>query len=167
MDQRMLVNLGAATVPVLFGAIWYNPYLLGMLWPVEVGLNKERITPGKLALIVVLTYAAGYYIARTMGGIVIHQHGLYSMLAGVPDMKDSSSELSKTVQGLMDKYGNNFRTFNHGAYHGMWTGLYFAFPIILITGLVESKKVSWILIHSLFWMACLVVMGGIVCAYMP
>ena len=173
MDQRMLVNLWAGLVPVVLGAIWYNPYLLGQLWPVGVSLTKEKATAGYMGLIAVLTLVAGYYVAQSLGSIVIHQHGVYSMLAGVPDMKDANSELSKTVQGLMDKYGTNYRTFKHGAYHGAWTGAKFALPILLVVGLVKGgdgslgQRISWILIHAMFWTACLTLMGGIVCAYMP
>jgi hypothetical protein len=167
MDQRMMVNLAAAAVPVLVGAIWYNPYLLGRLWSDTAGIAKEKMSAGKLAITVVLAYIAGYYIARSLGSIVIHQHGLYSMLAGEPDMKDKTSELSKTVQGLMDKYGNNFRTFKHGALHGSLTGVYLILPVLVIIGFMECKKISWILIHGAFWVICLAVMGGIVCQYMP
>ncbi len=167
MDQKMLINLYAAAVPVVIGAIWYNPYLLGRLWGGDVGLSKQKLSAGMLTVTVVLTYIGGYYIARTLGGIVIHQHGLHSMLAGEPDLQNKSSELYKTVEGLMDKYGHNYRTFKHGAFHGVFTGAYLVLPVLLTIGLMERKKVTWILIHAAFWALCLSVMGGIVCAYMP
>ena len=167
MDQRMMVNLAAAAVPVLVGAIWYNPYLLGALWSNTAGIAKEKMTAGKLALTIILAYIGSYYIARSIGSIVIHQHGIYSMLAGEPDMQDKGSALAITVQGLMDKYGHNFRTFKHGAYHGMYLGLWVILPVLVIIGFMECKKISWILIHAAFWVICLALMGGIVCAYMP
>ena len=165
MDQKLIVNLCAALVPLVLGAIWYNPNLLGRLWGSALGMTP--LPPARLALTVVLTYAAGYYIARSLVPIVIHQNGLHDMNAGDPDLKDKSSALSITVQGLMDKYGHNYRTFKHGALHGFFTGLYLILPVLLIVGLWEHKKISWILIHAAFWILCVTIMGGIVCQYMP
>ena len=167
MDARLQVLLEAALVPLAVGVIWYNPYLLGRLWGSGIGIAKEKMTAGKVALISVVSIVAGYYIAGSLSSIVIHQHGVYGMLAGDPDMKDKSSALYNIVQGLMDKYGNNYRTFKHGAFHGMFTGLKIALPILAILGFAESKKISWILIHAIYWTICLSIMGGIVCAYMP
>ena len=67
----------------------------------------------------------------------------------------------------MDKYGHNYRTFKHGALHGVFTGLYLIFPVLLITGLWQNKKFGWVLVHAAFWILCVTLMGGIVCQYMP
>ncbi len=167
MDPRLQVKLFAAFVPIVVGAIWYNPYLFGKLWGSSVGLAAERTSAARVAVIVIITYIAGFYIAGALGSIVIHQRGIYSMLAGDPDMKDKGSALYNTVQGLMDKYGHNFRTFKHGALHGSFTGLYLVLPVLLVIGLLERKKLCWVFVHGAFWVMTLAVMGGIICEYMP
>ena len=167
MDQKTMVNLSAALVPVVLALIWYNPYLFGRLWGKEAGFTKESLTVTKVLLIAVLTFIAGYNIANALGSIVIHQHGVYAMLAGNPDVHTKGTQLNTTVQWLMDNYGQNYRTFKHGAYHGYNTGLYFVLPLLLIIGVVENKRVWWILIHAAYFTACLALMGGIVCGYMP
>lgn len=167
MDAKMMVLLEAALVPLAVGAIWYNPYLLGRLWGNDIGIVKEKMTTAKVALISIVSIIAGYYIAGSLSNIVIHQHGVYGMLAGNPDMKDTHSALYGIVQGLMDKYGTNYRTFKHGAFHGMFTGLKLALPILAIIGFAEGKKITWILVHAVYFTICLSIMGGIVCAYMP
>jgi hypothetical protein len=166
MDAALQVNLLAALVPVVMAVLWYSPFLLGRLWS-KLGFATTQKSPTQVALTLVATYIAGYYIARSLGSIVIHQHGLYGMLAGDPDMQDKTSALSITVQGLMDKYGHNYRTFKHGAFHGYNTGLKLVLPIFVVAGLVQSQKICWILVHSVFWIICLAIMGGIVCQYMP
>ena len=155
MDQKLLVTLSAALVPVVVAAIWYNPYLLGRLWGSEIGLAKERVTALKILIIAVFTFIAGYNMVGLIGSIVIHQHGIYSMLANEPDVHKQGTELYNTVQGLMDKYGNNFRTFKHGSYHGYNAGIYFVLPLLLIIGVVETKRVSWILVHAAYATICL------------
>ena len=167
MDQKLLVLLEAALVPLVVAAIWYNPYLLGRFWGTGTGPTKDKMTITNLSIFAVVSVIAGYYIAGSLGGIVIHQHGIYSMLAGVPEVHQKGTELYNTVQGLMDKYGNNFRTFKHGAFHGYRTGLYLVLPFLVIFGLLDGRKICWILVHAAYATICLALMGGIVCAYMP
>lgn len=167
MDAKLQINLLAAWVPVVLGIVWYNPYLLGRVWKSLTGMAIPEMSPLKFIVTVIVTYVGGYYITRIMGNIVIHQRGLYSMLANQPDVHTQGTELYNTVQGLMDKYGHNYRTFKHGAFHGYLTGLYMVTPILVITGLAEWKKIGWMLVHAAFWIASLALMGGIICAYMP
>jgi len=169
MDPKLMVNLIAALVPVVIGGIWYAPFVFGnILKKANGNADKPAQSGGRMALGLLVTYVGGYYIAsHVLGSIVIHQHGLYSMLAGNPDVHTPGTELYNTVQGLMDKYGSNYRTFKHGAFHGGFTGLYLVFPILAIIAMFEPKSWKWVAIHSLYWIACLAIMGGIICAYMP
>lgn len=167
MDAKMQINLLAALVPVLVAILWYSPFGLGPLWG-KIGVPIEKKSPGHVAALLAITYVAGYFIAsHILRGIVIHQSGVYSMLAGDPDMKDKNSALFITVQGLMDKYGHNYRTFKHGAFHGYLVGLYLILPLLVIIGLAEKRKISWMLVHAVYATICLAVMGGIICQYMP
>jgi hypothetical protein len=167
MYTNYLVNLGAALVPLVVGMIWFHPKIFGTAWRQASGTSPEKMKGANMPLIFALTYIGSYFIAKSLGGIVIHQHGVYGMLAGVPEMKDKSSELSKHVQYLMDNYGSNYRTFKHGAYHGFWTGVYFILPIFGILTLFERRNVMYFVIHSVYWIICLTLMGGIVCTFMP
>ena len=42
-------------------------------------------------------------------------------------MKDPNSEISLWLKNFMDQYGQNFRTFKHGAFHGTLSGIFYAF----------------------------------------
>jgi hypothetical protein len=164
----MLVDLAAALVPLLVGAIWYNPYLAGRFLAVPGAAPPPPMPAWRTALIFLVTYIGSYFIATALGGVVIHQWGFHGMLANHGDeLKDSTSQLYGIYHGLLDKYGSEFRTFKHGAFHGYQLGLKLVFPIILIIGLFEQKKAAWIIVHAVYWTICLALMGGIVCAYMP
>jgi hypothetical protein len=169
MDTKLMVNLGAALVPLVVGSIWYSPFVFGKILMRANGKTpKAKMTPAQVAIAFGLTYIGSYFIAaRVLGSIVIHQHGLYGMLANQPDVHTQGTELYDIVQGLMNKYGTNFRTFKHGALHGSFTGLFLVFPVLGFIGLYEPKPLAWVAIHSLYWIVCLAVMGGIICAYMP
>ena len=64
----------------------------------------------------------------------------------------------------MDQYGQNFRTFKHGAFHGTLSGIFYAFPIIAINALFERRSWKYIWIHTGYWILTLALMGGTVCA---
>jgi len=169
MDQKLIVNLVAALVPIVVGFIWYNPMVFGNILIKANGKeNREKPSPGKLVFSLLVTYLASFFIAsRVLGSIVIHQHGFHGMLANQPDLNVPGTDLYNTVHGLLDKYGSNFRTFKHGALHGSLTGLFLVFPILGIIAVHEPKPFIWVAIHSAFWIACLAIMGGIICQYMP
>jgi hypothetical protein len=168
MDQKLMVNLSAALVPVILGMIWYNPLFFGKMLSRANGTTPPAMTPSRTALAFILTYIGGYLIAsHVLGSIVIHQNGLHGMLAGQKDLNIPGTELYGHVTWLMDHYGTNYRTFKHGALHGSFTGLYLVFPVVGIIALFESRNIIWVAVHSLYWILCLTIMGGIICAYMP
>ena len=169
MDAKLMVNLAAALVPLVVGAVWYHPMVTGNIMMRAHGLTEiPKKSGAKMALAFVLTYIGSFLIcSRILAHIVIHQHGLYGMLANQPDVHIQGTELYNIVQGLMDKYGTNFRTFKHGALHGSFTALFLIAPVLGIIALFESKPFAWFAIHALYWIACLAIMGGILCAYLP
>ncbi|MDB5281695.1 MAG: hypothetical protein JWO06_770 [Bacteroidota bacterium] len=167
MYTKYFVNLAAALIPLIIGSVWYHPKIFGGIVMKSSGASDEKMGVGRTILIFVLAYAASYYIAGSLRSIVIHQYGLLSMLANHPEVHQAGTELNTTVQGLLDKYGTEFRTFKHGALHGAYTGLYFITPVFLILTLFERKRWSYLAIHGVYWIICLALMGGVVCQYMP
>lgn len=65
----------------------------------------------------------------------------------------------------MDKYGNNFRTFKHGVFHGVISGIFLIFPLFAINAMFERKGFKYIFINSGYWLVSFALMGGIICAF--
>jgi hypothetical protein len=105
-------------------------------------------------------------IAMGLMPLVIHQFGIYSVLQGEPSIQDPASPLSQYVQEFMDKYGRNFRTFKHGAFHGVLTAIFLALPVIGILALFERKSFKYVAIHTGYWILTLGLMGGVICAFL-
>ncbi|HQU61141.1 MAG TPA: DUF1761 domain-containing protein, partial [Saprospiraceae bacterium] len=95
----------------------------------------------------------------------IHQVHLYSILVDEPGFGDENSEVMKMLTGFMDQYGQNFRTFKHGAFHGTLNGIFFALPVLGINALFERKGWKYILLNGGYWIISLALMGGVVCAF--
>lgn len=157
-----LVSAIAALVPLIVGFVWYHPKVFGTTWMNINGFDEAKMKEGfNMPLVFGLTLVFGYLISFVLSGIVIHQMGFFSMLQ--MNFKDAA------VQDFFNQgnvaYGNDFRTFKHGALHGTITGFFLALPIIAINALFERRGFKYIAIHTGYWVLTLLLMGGILCQF--
>ncbi len=165
MSINFLIVLIAALVPMLTGFVWYNPKVFGNAWMKASNTSPEQPGGTNMALIFVLTFVFSFLFALAMEFVVIHQWHIYSIFANDAGMKDPNSEVGKMLSSFMENYGNNFRTFKHGAFHGTIAGIFTATPIITINALFERKGFKYIAINAGFWIVNMALIGGIICAY--
>lgn len=166
VNVNFLIVALAALIPLVTGFIWYNPKVMGTAWMKSTGLDEEKLKGANMGLIFLLTYVFSLLIAMGIMPIVIHQFGVMSVLVGEPDFNDPNSEVQKLFNDLMGKYGRNFRTFKHGAFHGTLSAIFLALPILGINALFERKSGKYIFIHLGYWVITLALMGGVICGYM-
>jgi hypothetical protein len=145
-------------IPLIVGFIWYNPKVFGNAWMRAAGLTEERMKSGNMAVIFIVTYALGCLISLMMMAVVIHQSHVYSIFADAPDAAD-------VVKDFMAQYGEKFRTFKHGAFHGVLSALLFVTPIIAINALFERRGFRYIALHAGFWIISLALIGGMMCQF--
>lgn len=160
---NFLAILLAALVPMVTGFIWYHKNVFGSSWMKEAGMNEEKMKGANMILIFGLSYLLSFLLAFAMQFIVIHQSHLYSVVMGDPTLTDPNSELSMLLKNFMEKYGNNFRTFKHGALHGTIAGITVALPIIGTNALFERKSFKYVAINAGYWILTIALMGGVVC----
>lgn len=166
MEVNYLVFFGSALIPLIIGALWYNPKVLGTAWMKESGLTEERLKGANMGLIFGVTYLFSLLLALILSTMVIHQNHMYSILLNEPGLQDPQSELGRYVADFMAKYGRNFRTFGHGAFHGATAGLLFALPVLGTNALFERKGFRYIAINAGYWTITMALMGGVLCAYL-
>jgi hypothetical protein len=144
----------------MVGWIWYHPKIFGNKGTSQTH-RESRLRPLALgaatALVSVLT-------ACSLTFIVIHQLHIFSAVMNHPELQNPHSELNILVKTLIEKCGNQYRTFRHGALHGAIAGGTLALPIIVVNGCRERKSAKQILIDVGFWVVCFTLMGGIICA---
>lgn len=155
----------AALIPLIVGMIWYNKAIFGTAWMKASGLTPEQLKGGNMVLLFILTYFFSLLIASSLMPIVIHQMGVMSVLANEPGINDPNSPMGKYIADFMSKYGHNFRTFKHGAFHGTLTAIFFATPLIGISAIYEKRGFKYIAINAGYWIICLALMGGVVCQF--
>lgn len=155
-----------ALIPLAVGMVWYNKKVFGATWIVVSGVDEEKAKKANMLLVFGLTYLFSLFLSVALAGIVIHQMGVYSTLANEPGIKEPNSEIGIWYKSFMDKYGRNFRTFKHGAFHGFLTGILMALPILGVNALFEGKGFKYIAINVGFWTVCTTLMGGVICAFL-
>jgi len=66
---------------------------------------------------------------------------------------------------MVDKYGDHFRTFKHGLFHGVLAAITLALPVLGITALFERKPAKYILVNLGYWIVSMALMGGLLAAF--
>ena len=168
MNFNMIAVALAELIPLLIGFVWYHPKVLGNAWMNASGLTEGDLKGGNMALIFGISLILSFLLAFEMNFITVHQYHVYSAMMDMANpqaLDDPSSVLGMDYAAFMDKYGMNFRTFKHGALHGLLTGIFFILPVLGINALFERKGWKYILINVGYWSLCLVLMGGIVCGW--
>ncbi len=165
MHINFVVLLLAALIPMIVGFIWYNPKTLGTAWMKAADVSEDKMKGANMAVIFGLSFLFAIMLAMAEQFIVIHQYHVYSIFQGDPTMQDPNSATSLMLADFMAKYGSNFRTFKHGAFHGVIAGLFIALPIIGTNALFERKGGKYIFINAGYWTITLALMGGVICAF--
>lgn len=165
MEQNWWIHLLTALIPLAVGTLYYSPLVAGNAWMKANKFTEEDVKDANMPLILGVTYVASLFISVLLSYMVVHQLHLGSILIDTPGFGEEGSPLMAYLADFNEKYGDNFRTFKHGAFHGAFVGLLFAGPIILINALFERKSFRYTLIHTLYWMISLALMGGVISAF--
>ncbi|WP_339918735.1 DUF1761 domain-containing protein [uncultured Flavobacterium sp.] len=159
MEINFLALLVAAVTTLLVGFVWYHPKVFGTMWMKEAGMTEDIMKARNMFLIFGMAVFYAFLIAMTLQFLVIHQWGAVGMIGGDPTLAKPS------YVSFMADYGTAFRTFKHGLLHGFIAGLFLALPIIGTNALFEKRSWKYTLINGGFWIVCLMLMGGIICAW--
>lgn len=169
MMPNILVILGAALIPMVIGAIWYNPAVFGNAWMKASGMTEEKVKSGNMVVILIVSFILAFMLAFVESAMVIHQSAIGSLYMGVEGFQEQMMAMEGPVydeyMALMEKFAGSFRTFKHGALHGFIAGLFFAVPVLGINGLFERKGFKYILVNGGYWIVTLMLMGGVICQW--
>jgi len=159
MEINFLALIAAAVSALVVGFVWYNPKVFGTAWMKAADMTEEKMKGANMGKIFALALFFAFLLAFALQFITIHQTGALGMVGGDP------SAALPSFQAFMDDYGTAYRTFRHGALHGVIAGIFIALPIIGTNALFERKGAKYIFINSGYWIVTLAVMGAIVCGW--
>jgi len=163
IEFNWVAILGSGLVPLLVGAIWYGP-LFGKAWMDAADMSLEKMQGANMMKIYGLALVFGLMLSVGLLPIVVHQMGVFSTLENL-GVTEAGSDVNLYFQDFMSKYGTNFRTFKHGAFHGLLTGVFIFLPIMATNALFERKGWKYIGINVGYWAVTAMIMGGIISAW--
>lgn len=158
MEINFLAIIAAAFSALVVGFIWYNPKVFGTAWMKEAEMTEEKMNGANMVKIFIMALIFAILLAMSLMSITIHQMGAYSLVQGELGILPS-------YETFMSDYANEFRTFKHGAFHGIIGGIFIALPILGTNALFERKSAKYILINSGYWIVTMGVMGAIICGW--
>lgn len=161
---NFLVIALAALIPMVIGSIWYHKNVFGTAWIKVSGVSEEQTKASHMWITFGLTYVLSLFLGLALTFMTIHQFGMFSLLVNEPGLMEPGSDVSNYFNDFMTKYGTNFRTFKHGAFHGTTGGLFIALPVLAVNAMFERKGFKYIAINAGFWIICMALMGGVICA---
>jgi len=152
-----------ALIPLVTGAIYYHPKVLGSAWMKANNFTEEDLKGANMAKIFGLTYLLGLFLTMGLSGAVIHQGNVIQMMMTEGGLSDQAIQQASE---LLAQYGDNHRSFGHGALHGFLVSLMMALPIIGINALFERRSGKYIFIHFFYWAITMIIMGGLLCQFL-
>ena len=162
MEFNVWVIFVAALIPLITGAVWYNPKVFGTAWLKSSGLTEEQAASGNMAVIFGLSYVFGIFLAAMLVPIVVHQFAITSMMIDEVDFNVVGSESHTYFTEIMERLGDRNRAFSHGSFHGSFAGLLLALPIIGTISLFERRGFKYTAIHTGYWILTMSLMGGVI-----
>jgi hypothetical protein len=154
--------LAAALVPTAIGFIWYNPKVFGNAWMQAAEMTEEKMKGANMAVIFGVSLLLSVMLAVMTTTLVIHQSHISSALMNQPGFGQEGSEVTLYIADFMERYGQEFRTFKHGALHGFLSGLFLVLPVLGTNAMFERKGFKYIAINVGYWCVTLALMGGII-----
>lgn len=164
MAENWYMHFVAALIPMLVGAVYYHPKVFGTAWMNVNKFTEDSLKEGNPAKIFGFAYLLSVLLTMPVTTFCIHQGGIVASAMSTTDPGTWSPEAITDINAFMAKYGNNFRTFGHGAVHGLLLSVIGALPLFGINSLFERKSAKYNLVHWGYWAITLTLMGGTLCS---
>ena len=163
MPTNFYMYFVAAIIPLLVGTVYYHPKVLGSAWMKSNDFTEESLEGGNMPAILGLAYFLGLLMCLPLTAFIIHQGGVVSSAMSITEPGVWSPEAIADINVYMAKYGNSFRSFGHGALHGLILSIGIVLPVIGINALFERRGGKYVAIHWGYWAITLMLMGGLLC----
>lgn len=160
-NLNWIIVLGTSLIPLLVGFVYYSDKVMGKLWMRHAGLDASQLEEGGMARILIFTLLLGVLLAAFIVPTVMHSVHVMSLIADA----GPNSKGFEDASSFLAEYGGNFRTFKHGAFHGLMAALVCVWPVVGINALFERRGWKYTAIHVGYWGITFTLMGGIISAF--
>ncbi|MFK7979531.1 MAG: hypothetical protein AB8G86_06090 [Saprospiraceae bacterium] len=157
MNLNYLAFFLIAFIPLIIAAFWYHPKSIVVKWAqMDDLINPLTLRPLQVIWAFLLSFTLVYgYINLT-----IHQMGFYELF--FTDIMLGSEEAKQITVDFLAKYGQKYRNFGHGVFHGALNAFLFALPFVGLQALLNNKKTKYVLFHFSYWLLTSMIIGGLI-----
>lgn len=149
-----------ALLPLIIAFFWFHPaFFVQKYFNSGAIFQKNKLSLGKILMLYLLSVLLIYGYMN----LIIHQLGFYELF--FTDIMKGSGEAQIIVDNFLAKYGDKYRTFKHGLFHGIINTFIVALPFIGIITILESKPISYLFNYMGYWLATSMIVGGLISAF--
>jgi len=150
MEINWLIQIIAAIIPLLFGAVWYNENVFGkVVMDANAGSKQGHpaaVFGGALVLGVVLSFTYKF-----LGD---HHYALQTFFR--PEAEhgvgvDVASPFGIQLKELIDGYGTRFHSWTHGLAHSLIVSFFILLPVMAINVLFEGRSFKYFITVWGYW----------------
>lgn len=150
-----------ALVPMIVGAAYYHPAVVGKAWMNTNGFTMESMQGGNMAKILGVAYLLSFIFCFAQTPLVFHQSAVMSLM--FPEAMEAGSAVRADMVEFMGKYGDRHMSFSHGALHGFINSIFLVLPVIGIVANFERRGWKYVLIHFGYWAITLTIVCALIC----
>lgn len=161
MGPNFMILPLVALIPLAVGFFWYSKSVMGTAWMTETGMTDEKAQEGNMLVTFGASYIFALFLSFAMVGMVNHQMGILQLFAGQEGFGEAGSAVMKSYESVMAIVGDRHLTFSHGAFHGFFSSIIVALPLLATNALFEQKSWKYIFINVGYWALTLTLMGGV------
>ena len=155
----LLLSL-TSLIPIIVAYVWFNPNVYNRIFK---GGDPSpfffRWTPSSSSMLFVF----GFMYSIALSYQVIHQLHFQSLLMNEVGFLKGEGNAYKDLIYIFELYGKNFRSFKHGAFHGLLNSIFIVLPILVYGKYTSASSWRSVIFQWMFWMICGVLMGGVIC----
>lgn len=153
----------AALIPLIIGFIWYHPNVFGkQMTTADGNTSITHLSISKIAIIYLFSLLMCYLLMF----MTVHQSAVFQLFFMDPALDDPDSAYNTFIKEFMSTYGDRHRSFGHGIIHGTEIGFLFSLGFLGITFIYKGIPVKKAWIHVGYWVICLALMSGLICAFL-
>ncbi|MEL6658524.1 MAG: DUF1761 domain-containing protein [Bacteroidota bacterium] len=149
-----------ALVPMVVGAAYYHPKVVGGAWMKANGFTMESMQGGNMAVIMGVAYLLSFVFVFAQTPLVFHQAAVASLM--YPEAMEAGP-IKDDLVAFMAKYGTRHMSYSHGAVHGFFNAIFLVLPVIGIIANFERRGWKYVLIHFGYWLITLILVCALLC----
>jgi len=147
-------------IPFIMAYIWYRPNVYSVIF---IGWDLSQFNFRWSISSAILLILLGFMYSITLSYQVIHQLHFQSLLMNEVGFLKGEGNAYKDLIYIFELYGKNFRSFKHGAFHGLLNSIFIVLPILIYGKYTSNSSWRSVFFQWIYWMICGILMSGIIC----